>query len=204
MFGGDAAVCLAHLGRWQEVREALAPLHEGMRSGDEAAELSYVRLTNYLEAAVLSHDREVTARLRARLEGAAGLIDELFISCVARHLGAASALLGEPDEAMRYYEQALAVCARIRFRPEIALTHLGIAELLLSDTGAMNRAPTPGGAEPLAEAVGARHAVPLQSPGGAQRNEALEHLDFAIAEFREMKMQPSLQRALRHKEVLNA
>ncbi|HTE85126.1 MAG TPA: hypothetical protein VK821_10365 [Dehalococcoidia bacterium] len=30
------------------------------------------------------------------------------------------------------------------------------------------------------------------------------HLDFAIAEFREMKMQPSLERALRHKDVLKA
>ena len=34
--------------------------------------------------------------------------------------------------------------------------------------------------------------------------EALEHLDFAINEFREMKMQPSLERALRHKEILGA
>ncbi len=32
----------------------------------------------------------------------------------------------------------------------------------------------------------------------------LEHLDFAISEFREMKMQPSLERALRHKEILGA
>jgi nucleotide-binding universal stress UspA family protein len=34
--------------------------------------------------------------------------------------------------------------------------------------------------------------------------EALEHLDFAISEFRDMKMQPSLERALRHKEILGA
>jgi len=32
----------------------------------------------------------------------------------------------------------------------------------------------------------------------------LEHLDFAINEFREMKMQPSLERALKHKEILGA
>ena len=31
-----------------------------------------------------------------------------------------------------------------------------------------------------------------------------EHMDFAINEFREMKMQPSLERALRHKEILGA
>jgi hypothetical protein len=33
---------------------------------------------------------------------------------------------------------------------------------------------------------------------------AIEHLDFVIGEFREMKMQPSLERALRHKDVLKA
>ena len=34
--------------------------------------------------------------------------------------------------------------------------------------------------------------------------EAIEHLDFAIREFREVKMQPSLERALRHRELLKA
>ena len=38
----------------------------------------------------------------------------------------------------------------------------------------------------------------------SNRNEALEHLDFAIAEFRDMKMQPALERALRHKDILKA
>jgi len=37
-----------------------------------------------------------------------------------------------------------------------------------------------------------------------ERAAAIDHLDFAIAEFREMKMQPSLERALRRKEVLRA
>jgi hypothetical protein len=37
-----------------------------------------------------------------------------------------------------------------------------------------------------------------------EKPEALEHLDFAINEFREMKMQPSLERALGHKEILGA
>ena len=35
-----------------------------------------------------------------------------------------------------------------------------------------------------------------------EMTEALEHLDFAIAEFQEMKMQPSLERALRHRDIL--
>jgi serine/threonine protein kinase/tetratricopeptide (TPR) repeat protein len=37
-----------------------------------------------------------------------------------------------------------------------------------------------------------------------EKAEALEHLDFAIKEFREMKMQPSLEKALRRKDILKA
>jgi hypothetical protein len=38
-----------------------------------------------------------------------------------------------------------------------------------------------------------------------QRNsEAIAYLDFAIGEFRDMKIEPSLERALRHKETLKA
>ncbi len=57
---------------------------------------------------------------------------------------------------------------RVRCRPELALSRLGLAELLLD-----------------------------QYPD--ERAEALEHLDFAIDECREMKMQPALERALRRK-----
>ena len=35
-----------------------------------------------------------------------------------------------------------------------------------------------------------------------ERSEAVEHLDFAIPEFRDMKMRPWPKRALRHKEIL--
>ena len=35
-----------------------------------------------------------------------------------------------------------------------------------------------------------------------EKSDAIAHLDFAIAEFRDMKMQPSLERALKHKEIL--
>ena len=44
----------------------------------------------------------------------------------------------------------------------------------------------------------------LQEHYPDEKPEALEHLDFAIGEFREMKMQPSLERALKHKEILGA
>jgi tetratricopeptide (TPR) repeat protein len=94
-------------------------------------------------------------------------------TCVARHLGAAAALLGRYEEARKHYEEAIKVCTDMRFRPELALTRLQLAELLLEHYP-------------------------------KERAEALEHLDFAIKEFRDMKMRPWLERALRHKEILKA
>jgi uncharacterized protein (DUF924 family) len=82
-------------------------------------------------------------------------------------------MLGRPEAGRKYYGDALKVATEMRFRPEIALTRLQLAELLL---------------EYFPE----------------EKSEALEHLDFSINEFREMKMQPSLERALRHKEILGA
>ena len=47
-----------------------------------------------------------------------------------------------------------------------------------------------------------RELLPEHYPGA--KEEDLEHLDSAIKEFQDMKMQPSLERALRHKEILKA
>jgi tetratricopeptide (TPR) repeat protein len=52
-------------------------------------------------------------------------------TCVARHLGGAAALLGRHDEARRYYQEAVKVCTDMPFRPELALTRLELAELIL-------------------------------------------------------------------------
>jgi len=93
------------------------------------------------------------------------------LTCPSRHLGAAAAFLGRPEEARAYYQEALDMATRLRFRPEIALTRLQLAELLLA-----------------------------HFPD--EKAEALEHLDFAIEEFREMKMQPSFERALKDREAL--
>jgi hypothetical protein len=37
-----------------------------------------------------------------------------------------------------------------------------------------------------------------------EKSEAIAHLDFVILEFRDMKMNTYLERALRHKEILKA
>ena len=127
-------------------------------------------LVDFLVLAVLVEDRELCSVLAERLAPAAFLSTAHYAqSCPARHLGAAAALLGEPDKARAYYLQALEAAGKIRFRPEIALTHLQMAELLLE-----------------------------HYPD--ERAEALEHLEFAIGELRDMKMQPDLEDALALKE----
>jgi hypothetical protein len=79
---------------------------------------------------------EFTTQLRRRLTPVAGAIAMRTATpgaSIARLLGAASALLGEPEQARAYYEQALQVAGKLRFRPEIALSRLQLAELLLDD-----------------------------------------------------------------------
>ena len=96
-----------------------------------------------------------------------------YTTVIPRHLGGACVLLGRYEEARKYYDEAIEVCTEMRFRPELALTRLQLAELLLEHYP-------------------------------QERAEALEHLDFAIAEFRDTKIRPSLERALRDKEILGA
>jgi len=172
------ALTLALGGQREAARSALRALTPGFLAADGSAD-RIDRLVG-LEAATEAEDRETVGRLREPLSELASLSNFGFsLVCPARLLGVAAALLGDRDQALAYYAQALEAAAKIGFRPEIALTHLGIAELLLTGAGG---SPAPPEAKP----------------------EAVEHLDFAIAEFREMKMQPSLERALRHKEVLRA
>ena len=167
--------CLTHLGRYAEVAEMLERLvvaRPGIGSAEDETVLC-LDITS-LEAAVLAGHHQAAELLLHRLAGSRIITSGLvFTTCAGRHLGAAAAFLGRPDEARKYYQEAIKTCTEMRFRPELALTRLQLAELLLEHYP-------------------------------KERAEALEHLDFAIAEFRDMKMQPSLERALRHKEILKA
>jgi tetratricopeptide (TPR) repeat protein len=189
-----ASWCLAHVGRYAqagELRERFGGL------GSAADETSNRALAQLLEAAVLASDGDFVRRVAPRLAGMARYPTVVFVSMSwPRILGSAAALLGEREKALAYYEQALESSAKIRNRPELALTHLQYAELLLGATGNAQRA-TGGeaGADPTADSL---------PPTPSERSEAMRHLDIAIAEFREMKMQPFLERALRHKELLKA
>jgi DNA-binding CsgD family transcriptional regulator len=170
------SVLLAYLGRHEEVRQIRDSFGD---IGSDEDETGTHFLLGLFEAAILGADRETVAALLPRLAPLADWlhlgIGSEFGGSVGRYLGDACALLGRPDEARAYYERALAVCHMVRFRPETAITRLHLAELLL------NAALTP--------ALSQREREQWQ-------DEALAHLEFAVAEFREMKMQPFLERAL--------
>jgi tetratricopeptide (TPR) repeat protein len=174
MFSGLSLV-LAHLGRKEETSEILEReviRRPGIGTAEDETVADFDVL--YLEAALLIGHRQVAELLLNRFRGSGYCTTGSCIpTCTIRHLGGAAALLGRYDEARQHYQEAIKVCTEMPFRPELALTRLQLAELLLE-----------------------------HYPD--EKAEALEHLDFAINEFREMKMQPSLERALRHKEIMGA
>jgi ATP/maltotriose-dependent transcriptional regulator MalT len=167
--------CLAHAGHHAEVTRLLEEsvlARPGFGTPEDGtAGWQDVQL---LESAVIvGHDKAASLLLHRLANSGMRTTGWYHPTVIARHLGGAAALLGRPGEARAYYQDALKVATEMRFRPEIALTRLQLAELLL---------------EHYPE----------------EKSEALEHLDFAINEFQDMKMQPSLESALRHKEILGA
>jgi len=165
-----------HLGLTDEVNKRLDRMLEerpNITSTDDMTQ-AWVDV-QYLEGAVSVKHREATELLLQRLaNNTLSMGTSVYmITCFARHIGAAAAFLGRYEEAYNHYLEAIRVTTEMSFRPELTLTRLQMAELLLD-----------------------------HYPD--ERKEALEHLDFAINEFQEMKMKPYLERALRRKEILGA
>jgi tetratricopeptide (TPR) repeat protein len=163
-------LCSAHLGRESDVRTHI----EG-----SARSSSLNVMAIRLEAACLIGDREMAASLAMDLskEMPAHLLStpENAGTSFGRLLSMAAVLNDQLDAAEDYCRQALATCERARFRPELALCHLQLAEVLLK------------------QAQGHATAAPrAEEP----RQEALGHLDFATKEFEAMKMRPSLEKAV--------
>jgi DNA-binding CsgD family transcriptional regulator len=159
------ALCLAQVERLDEARTLVAPLLDNIEEMDD--ELPIGALALLLQAAVVVEHRAAVQVLAGRLACVAHLNgDTLMLVCVARHLGDAAALVGDRTAALGYYAMALDSAGKVRFRPELALTHVSLAELLLAESD------------------------------NAVRSAALEHLNTAIPELRAMKMQPGLKRAL--------
>jgi DNA-binding CsgD family transcriptional regulator/tetratricopeptide (TPR) repeat protein len=157
------AICLAQLGHLEEASALVGPLLDDVATSTDG-ELAVAPVAMLLQAAVVLEHHAAARALAARLACVAHLTaDTNFYTCVARHLGDAAALVGDRAAARAYYLQAVDAASKIRFRPEVALAHLGLAELMLEDD---------------------------------EESEALEHLNVAIPELRDMKMQPGLDRGL--------
>ncbi len=165
-------VGLAHSGR---IAEAKVDLEKSMSlrqaGGREVPALADMLI---LEASILTQHRQAAEEeLNLFAGNAIRTSGTCFTTVLARHLGGAAAFLERFDKARQHYQEAIRVCTEMRFRPELALSRLQLAELLLDHYP-------------------------------EEKKDALDHLDFAIKEFREMKMRPSLERALRRKEILRA
>jgi DNA-binding NarL/FixJ family response regulator len=163
------ALCLAQVERLDEARTLVAPLLDNIEGMDD--ELPIGALALLLQAVVVVEHRAAARVLAGRLACVAHLNgDTLMLVCVGRHLGDAAALVGDRTAARGYYAKALDSTAKICFRPELALTHVSMAEILLAESD------------------------------DAVRSVALEHLNTTIPELRDMKMQPGLERALALRE----
>jgi ATP/maltotriose-dependent transcriptional regulator MalT len=162
-----AATCLAELGRLEEARALVGPTLDEIAASTGDEQTTIPQVVNLLEAAVAVGHRRAASALIAELDCVAHLSSgAAFKTCIGRHLGDAAVLVGDRTAARAYYTQALEVAGKLRFRPEQALTHLRLAEMLFQETGQ------------------------------SARSEALAHLDTAIPELRDMQMQPALERAL--------
>jgi tetratricopeptide (TPR) repeat protein len=170
-----SAICLACLGRNAEVTKLLEGfIGQHFVTDSVEDETPVYVLAMLLEAAVIVKHTQAADLLLHRLADSNTNATSYFcMTCIQRHLGEASTLLGRPAEARAHYRDAVKVAIEMGFRPELALTRVSLAELLLKNYP-------------------------------EEKREALDHLNFAIAEFRDMKMQASLERALRNKEILKA
>jgi tetratricopeptide (TPR) repeat protein len=171
----DRVLCLAHLGKTREVMEILDQhvlARPNIGTAQDGTHSWYYVWA--LEAAIMvGHHQGADLILRLFTNNVFSTTGIAIPTCIARHLGGACALLERFGEARKHYQEAIRVCTEMKFRPELALTRLQLAELLLEHYP-------------------------------AEKKEALEHLGFAMKEFQDMKMQPSLERALRHKDILKA
>ena len=132
---GCRTLGLAAVGRIDEARALAGPyLDQASDITGEHAWGETNHLVLMLQCAIALEHRNAARALARRLESLAHLsLGDWIMTTVARQLGAAAALNGDRAAARQYYAQAFEAAGRIGFRPDIALTHLQLAELLLNE-----------------------------------------------------------------------
>ncbi len=166
-------IALAHAGRRAEATVGLKATLAGRLAADGTLDPGAIRADSIrlFEAAAVIEDRATISLLLPILDRFPPL-DPIILTCVPRWMGLVAAREHDWKTARSHYGYALELCGRIRYRPEIALINLELAELALDQ----------------AVEVGRPRDQSLQL-------EATEHLAFALNEFRNMGMDLALERA---------
>jgi DNA-binding CsgD family transcriptional regulator/tetratricopeptide (TPR) repeat protein len=167
------AMTLALLGHCDEAQEVRAQFGQVGSVDDDTAVFN---MTCLLEVSTRCNDRGTAAVLVTKLAPLAGRLSRSV--SFGRLLGRTAAMLGQFDDASDYYGQALAVCTKVRFRPELALLHLQLAELIVEhhpgrrteamehldaaipELTSMQMQPRLERADELARAIGLRETLP--------------------------------------------
>ena len=142
-----------------------------------------------LGSAMLAVQREDPAKAREHHGALAsgGTVPLSFPMAFDRLLGLLAQTMGEPNTAATHFEDALALCRKAGYRPELAWTCCDYADLLLERA---STAPSSGGSR--------------TAPTDADRAKAMSLLDESLAISRELGMRPLMERVLSRREILGA
>jgi DNA-binding CsgD family transcriptional regulator len=129
------ALYLAASGRLTEARAVLDAVAESRDLADAADQTTVSVLTSLLDAAIVVGHHRVAEAISPRLALVSNMIwiGSPQALCIARSLGDAFTFLGKPELARDYYYQAIEICTKTRFRPELALSRLGLGKVLLGN-----------------------------------------------------------------------
>ena len=167
-------VRLAYLDRHEEAREALLRTLTEHGIDEDDDETPASFLLGLLEAAVLVDDAQTSGLLAPKLAALAGVPDLIYANTCPARHLGGAAVLLGKPDEARRY---------YRYAQDAAQKISSRPEIVL---------------------VRLQTAELLLDHYPDERAEALEHLDFAITELRDMKMQPFLERALSRREILGA
>jgi class 3 adenylate cyclase/tetratricopeptide (TPR) repeat protein len=124
------AYCLALAGRQEEALGEIRRIMAERGIGPEEDWTDSTTLVALLATAVLTGDAQAIGALASRVSIAPEFHCGLIATSVARQLGGAALLMGDPDSALGHFRTALKVAERIRNRPETALARLALAQTL--------------------------------------------------------------------------
>ena len=129
---GDAYVAwlLASAGQLDEARSETMRIIAEREIGAEQDWTDAATLLNLLATANLTRDTVIAEMLARRLEPGSRLYLREAVGSIARQLGLAALLLGDPAAARAHFATALDVAGRVGDRPETALIRLAMARTL--------------------------------------------------------------------------